>query len=158
MSLSTYCTGVYYSATAHSGGTVKTEANHITAQFFKGDKKGKSNKGPIPSSWTDKSTGKVKVGEKDQHHIYINDKQKVPSSWSRAVDASHARKTAAKEKEKDALNEKRVAKVAEAKKDGESIQQKMSPEEKKTRRGKKKEEKADRKEKAERKKEPGAAT
>jgi len=138
-------------ATAHKGGTVKTEANHITAQFFKGDKKGKSNKGAIRSSWTDKATGKVKVGEKDQHHVYINDKQKVPSAWSKAVDASNTRKTAAKEKEKGALEEKRVAKVAVAKKEGESIRQNISPDDKKAQR------EAAKAEKAARKKKPGTA-
>lgn len=92
-------------ATAHTGGTVKEEKNHITAQFFKGDKRGSSNKGPIPSSWTDKKTGEVKVGEKHQHHVYVNDKQKVPSAWSKAVNASHDRKEAAK-KEKEAEKKK----------------------------------------------------
>ena len=151
MPLTHHCTGVYYSATAHKGGTVATEANHVTAQFFKGDKRGKSNKGPIPSSWTDKATGKVKVGEKDQHHVYINDKRKVASAWSNAVDASNARKAAAKEKEKGALEKERVAKVEVAKKEGESIRQKISPDDKKAQR------EAAKAEKAARKKKPGAS-
>lgn len=91
-------------ATAHSGGTVKEEKNHITAQFFKGDTKGSSNLGPIPSSWTDKKTGKIKVGEKHQHHVYVNDR-KVPSAWSKAVNASHDRKEADR-KEKEAEKKK----------------------------------------------------
>lgn len=121
-------------ATAHKGGTVKTEKNHITAQFFKGDKKGSSNGGPIPSSWTDKATGKVKVGEKNQHHVYVNDKKKVPSAWSKATDASHARKTAAEEKVKAESGKVRDAKVADARVAGTKKAGEISAEEKKAQR------------------------
>ena len=112
----THCIGVYYSATAHTGGTVKDEKNHITAEFFKGDKKGSSNKGLISSSWTVKATGEVKMGEK--HHVYVSDKQKVPSAWSKAVGASHDRKMVAKNKEEAELKKVRDAKVEAAKKAG----------------------------------------
>ena len=61
-----------YSATAHEGGTAKDEKNHITAQFH--DAKGR----PLPSSWTDKKTGETMVGEKNQHHVYVNDKLTAP--------------------------------------------------------------------------------
>lgn len=107
-------------ATAHTGGTVKEEKNHITAQFFKGDKKGSSNKGPIPSSWTDKKTGEVKVGTKDQHHVYVNDKQKVPSAWTKAIGASRDRKAAAKMEEAAKKKEVLDAKIAAKKEAGET--------------------------------------
>jgi len=134
-------------ATAHQGGIVKSEKNHITAQFFKGHKKGSSNGGAIPSSWTDKATGKVKVGEKDQHHVYVNDKQKVPSAWSKALDASRARKTAAEEKEKAKSGNLRDAKVADARVAGTKKAGEISPEDKKAQRKAVKEEKAARKKK-----------
>ena len=60
------------SATAHTGGTRPDEKNHITAQFH--DAKGR----PLPSSWTDKKTGETMVGEKNQHHVYVNDKLTAP--------------------------------------------------------------------------------
>ena len=144
----TRCTGVYYSATAHPGGTVKSEKNHMTAQFYHGDKKGMSNKGAIPSKWVDKATGKEKVGEKDQHHVYINDKKKVPSAWSNAVIKSHARKAAASEKEKAAAKEVHDAKVKVAHEEGKSIQHKTSPEEKKALRDARRAEKSEKKKKA----------
>ena len=145
--LFTHCTGVYYSATAHPGGTVKSEKNHITAQFYHGDKKGMSNKGAIPSKWVEKATGKEKVGEKDQHHVYISDKKKVPSAWSNAVAASHARKAAASEKEKAAAKVVHDAKSEGAKKVGEAIQHKISPEEKKALRDAKRAEKSEKRKK-----------
>jgi len=134
-------------ATAHKGGTVKDEKNHITAQFFKGDKKGSSNKGPIPSSWTDKATGAVKVGEKNQHHVYVNDKQKVPSAWSKAVGASDGRKTAAEDKKKAEEGKVRDAKVADARAAGSKKAGEISAEEKKAQREAAKAEKAARKKK-----------
>jgi len=134
-------------ATAHTGGTVKDEKNHLTAQFYKGDKRGSSSGGAIHSTWVDKATGEVKVGEKDQHHVYVNDKLKVPSAWSKAVDASHERKTAAEEEKKAESSKLRDAKVAVAKSAGESTKASISPEDKKAQREAAKAEKAARKKK-----------
>ena len=126
---------------------MKTEKNHITAQFYHGDKKGMSNKGPVPSKWVDKATGKEKVGEKNQHHVYIGDKKKVPSAWSNAVDASHARKAAAGEKEKAAAKAAHDAKSEGARKEGEAIKHSISADDKKAQRAAAKAEKAARKKK-----------
>jgi len=81
-------------STLHTGGTVKEEKNHITAQFH--DAGGEY----IKSSWVDK-TGKTREGEKHQHHVYPNDNAKIPSVWTNAVDASNNRKIAAEEAKKN---------------------------------------------------------
>ena len=125
-----------YSATAHTGGTRPDEKNHITAQFH--DSKGR----PLPSSWTDKETGKTMVGEKNQHHVYVNDKMKTPSAWTKAVDASHSRKAEADAAEKEKADKAFADKAAAAKKVGESTRASITPEEKKAQRDAKKAEKA----------------
>ena len=117
-----------YSATAHTGGNRPDEKNHITAQFH--DSKGV----PLPSSWTDKDTGKTMVGEKNQHHVYVNDKMKTPSAWTKAVDASHSRKAEADAAEKEKAEKAFVDKIALAKKAGESTRASITPEEKKAQR------------------------
>jgi len=128
-------------ATAHTGGTVKEEKNHITPQFS--DPSGK----PIPSSWTDSKTGKTKTGEKDQHHVYVNEKAKTPSAWTKAVDASNSRK-AADEASKKAESDKAFAdKAAAAKEVGESTRDSIMREAKQAQRAKVKAEKAARKKK-----------
>jgi hypothetical protein len=79
----------FFSATAHEGGTVGHEKNHITAQFQ--DKKGNA----IPSKWTDSKTGKVHTGLKNQHQVYTdNKKTKSPSSWNKAVQNSKNKQAA----------------------------------------------------------------
>ena len=130
---------------------MKTEKNHITAQFYHGDKKGMSNKGAIPSKWVDKATGEEKVGEKDQHHVYISDRKRASTAWSNAVGASHARKEAASEKEKAAAKEVHEAKSKVAHEAGKVIQNSISAE------GKKAQREAAKAEKLARKKKPGAS-
>jgi len=131
-------------ATAHTGGTVKHEKNHITAQFS--DAKGR----PLPSTWTDSKTGETKVGEKNQHHVYVNDKAKTPSAWTKAVDASNSRKSAAEASKKAESDKEFADKAAAAKKAGESTKNSISPEDKKAQREAKKAQKAA-------KKKPGAS-
>lgn len=126
-------------ATAHKGGTVKEEKNHITAQFT--DHKGR----PLPSTWKDSKTGETKVGEKNQHHVYVNDKAKTPSAWTKAVDASNGRKATAEASKKAELDKAFADKASAAKKVGESTRGSISPEEKKAQREAKKAEKAARK-------------
>lgn len=126
-------------ATAHTGGTVKEEKNHLTAQFMKHSGEA------LPSTWTDKKTGDVKTGEKNQHHVYVNDKQKVPSAWSGAVKKSELRKAAADEEKKAESSAARKVKVDAAKAAAESTKSTITPEEKKAQREKAKAEKAARK-------------
>jgi len=128
-------------ATAHKGGTVKDEKNHITAQFK--DHKDR----PIPSSWTDSKTGEVKTGEKDQHHVYVSDKKKVPSAWSNAVAESDKRKAAAKEEKKAESSTAHKEKVDEAKAAGEKKRGEIGADEKRAQREKVRAEKAARKKK-----------
>ena len=134
-----------YSATAHTGGSVKEEKNHITAQFF--DAKGR----PIPSTWKDSKTGDIKVGEKNQHHVYVDDKAKTPSAWTKAVDASNSRKAADEASKKAELEKAFADKAAAAEEVGKSTKDSITPEEKKAQREAKKAEKSSRKEEASRK-------
>lgn len=136
-----------YSATAHEGGTVKEERNHITAHFKKAGGE------IVPSAWTDKN-GKKHVG--DQHHVYVDDNlgklKKVPSVWTNAVDdhkeAAEASRKAALEaaevKRKIALEaelnrqaEIKDAKAKKAKAESMSLQN-LTPEEKAALRSQKK--------------------
>lgn len=80
---------------AHTGGNDPNEKNHITAGYYKAPaKKGQLGE-QIKSPWAVKhekeNPGKVTKG---LFHVYPSEKKKVPSAWTKAADASAARKKA----------------------------------------------------------------
>jgi hypothetical protein len=127
-----------YSATAHDGGTVKHEKNHITAQFQDGSGRA------LPSKWTDGKTGEVKTGEKDQHHVYTAGK-KAPKAWTSAVGASKERHAAAEKAKKAEEDKAFKAKAGTSKAAGLDTKKTITAEEKKAQRDAKKAAKADKK-------------
>ena len=130
------------SATAHTGGTRPDEKNHITAQFH--DAKGQA----LTQQLDRQKDGETMVGEKNQHHVYVNDKLTAPSAWTNAVDASNRRKAEAEAAEKEKADKAFAEKAAEAKKVGESTRASITPKEKKKQRDEiKKKKKADAKKK-----------
>jgi hypothetical protein len=80
-------------------------------------------------------TGEEKTGEKNQHHVYTDDKKaKAPSSWNKAVEGSKTKKAEDAAAKKQASDDAFKKKSAEAKKEGTAKGATMSAEDKKAQR------------------------